>query len=179
MHPWHDIEPGVAATPNAIVEIPRLTRNKYELDKETGLMRLDRVLFSSFVYPFNYGFIPRTYARDHDPMDCFIMGEDLLPMTLVPIRPLGMVCMTDEGKVDDKILAVPVADPRFAHQRKLEDISPNIIREIEHFLSHYKDLEEKKTVIIEWVSRDDAVTAIEESLQRYRTDFGPRPGLGL
>ena len=90
-HPWHDIDPGDAETPIAFVEIPHGTKTKYELDKDTGLMRVHRVLFSSFVYPFNYGFIPQTLAKDEDPVDCFIMGEELLPMTLVEIRPIGML----------------------------------------------------------------------------------------
>jgi inorganic pyrophosphatase len=173
-HPWHDIDPGDAETPIAFVEIPRGTKTKYELDKDTGLMRVDRVLFSSFVYPFNYGFIPQTLAKDEDPVDCFIMGEELLPMTLVEIRPIGMLRMKDEGQTDDKLLSAPINDPRFTQIADLADISPHHLRELEHFLGHYKDLEKKETAVAEWVGRAPAVQEIREGLRYYRARIAQR-----
>jgi inorganic pyrophosphatase len=169
-HPWHDIDPGDPNMPIAFVEIPRGTKTKYELDKQSGLMLVNRVLFSSFVYPFNYGFVPQTLSKDDDPVDCFVMGEELLPMTLVQIRPVGMLQMTDEGATDDKILAVPCGDPRFEPVRDLSDVAPHYLREIEHFLSHYKDLEDKRTVVTEWVGRGAAVEEVCQSIESYRRE---------
>jgi inorganic pyrophosphatase len=166
-HPWHDIDPGDPKSPLAFIEIPRGTKTKYELHKESGFMVADRVMYSAFVYPFNYGFIPRTLARDADPMDCFVMGEELLPMTMVRIRPVGLLRMSDEGKMDDKLLAVPLRDPRFEHVNGLGDVGPHYLRELEHFLSHYKDLEKKATVVVDWVDRDAAVREIEQSFVSY------------
>jgi inorganic pyrophosphatase len=168
-HPWHDIEPGDPEEPVAFVEIPSGTKTKYELDKKTGLMRVDRVLFASFVYPFNYGFVPQTQAADGDPVDVFLMGPELLPMTLVGIRPIGMLRMQDEGSRDNKILAVPLNDPRFADVADSQAVASHHLRELEHFLAHYKDLERKQTVVTEWVGRTEAVREIRDGLRSYRT----------
>jgi len=166
-HPWHDIDPGKPDTPLAFIEIPSGTKIKYELHKESGFMVADRIMYTSFVYPFNYGFIPRSLAKDGDPMDCFVMGEELLPMTMVRIRPLGLLQMSDQGKKDDKLLAVPVADPRFEQVKDLKDVGPHLIKELEHFLTHYKDLEHKQTVVMDWLGRPEAIKAIEEGLVSY------------
>lgn len=167
-HPWHDIEPGSAEQPLAFIEIPKGTKTKYEMDKRTGLMIVSRVMFSSFVYPFNYGFIPRTLAKDDDPLDCFIMGEDVLNQTLVEMRPIGTLRMTDEGRSDDKILGVPVGDPRFEPVRDLSYVAPHYLRELEHFLAHYKDLEHKQTVVTEWINKDGTRALIRESFELYQ-----------
>src|SRR5262249_1033794 len=151
----------------AFIEIPAGTNIKYELHKETGFMLADRIRYTSFVYPFNYGFIPRTLAKDGEPMDCFVMGEKLLPMTLIRMRPVGLLRMSDEGKKDDKLLAVPVGDPRFDQIGDLEDVGAHRVRELEHFLTHYKDLEKKRTMVLNWVDGRSAVGEIEDSFQSY------------
>ena len=166
-HPWHDIDPGMAEQPLAFIEIPAGTRVKYELHKETGFMVADRIMYTSFVYPFNYGFIPRTLAKDGDPMDCFVMGEELLPMTLIRIRPVGLLRMSDEGKKDDKLLAVPTGDPRFDPVGDLKDVGEHRARELEHFLTHYKDLERKKTMVTDWVDGRSAIAEIKQAYESY------------
>jgi inorganic pyrophosphatase len=167
-HPWHDIDPGNPEQPLAFVEIPKGTKTKYEMDKSTGLMIVSRVMFSSFVYPFNYGFVPRTLADDDDPLDCFIMGEEVLVQALVEMRPIGTLRMTDEGRTDDKVLAVPVGDPRFEPVLGLEHVAPHYLRELEHFLAHYKDLEDKKTIVTTWIDREGTCQLIRESFDYYR-----------
>lgn len=179
VHPWHDIDPGRPELPTAFIEIPRGSRIKYELDKPTGLMRMDRLLYSPFVYPFNYGFIPKTFARDDDPLDCFVMGEPVLSATLIDIKPLGMLRMEDEGKTDDKILGLPTGDPRYAHVQKIDDLPPHHLRELEHFLARYKDLESKKTLVMHWEPVEDAITEIRSTMTAYETKFGHHPNTDI
>jgi inorganic pyrophosphatase len=154
-------------TVTALVEIPRGENHKLEVDKPTGLLRLSRVLFSAFAYPTNYGFIPRTLALDDDPLDILIVGDPAPPLTLLTARPVGMLRMSDEGQVDDKVLAAPVNDPRWNELRALSDVAAHRLSELHHFFTHYKELEEKETRVTEWLDRDAAQAEIQASLERY------------
>ncbi len=150
---WHDLTPGADPPDelNAIVEIPRGSRNKYELDKATGLFRFDRLLYSAVHYPGDYGFIPRTLADDGDPLDVLIMTtEPTFTGCLVPVRPLGVFEMRDEKGFDEKILAVPLDDPLYAEYHGLDDVAAHFLREVEHFFAIYKELESARTSTLGW-----------------------------
>ena len=170
IHPLHGIEAGddPPRRLNVVVEIPRGSRNKYELDKETGLLRFDRLLYSAVHYPGDYGFIPRTLADDGDPLDALvIVTEPTFPGCLIEVRPVGVFVMEDEKGVDEKILAVPVKDPLHHEYRVLHDVPPHFLREVEHFFSIYKDLEGKATSIEGWEDLDEAHRIVLESMERY------------
>lgn len=160
-------------TATAVVEIPRGGNQKYEVDKPTGLLRLSRVLFSAFEYPFNYGFIPRTLALDDDPLDILVVGLAAEPLSLLTARPVGMLRMLDEGETDDKILAAPAHDPRYDEVEDLDDMAEHRLKELRHFFTHYKELEEKETLVTEWLDREGACAEIEASLERYAARYGP------
>ncbi len=168
---WHDLAPGVAPPDelNAIVEIPRGSRNKYELDKATGLFRFDRLLYSAVHYPGDYGFIPRTLADDGDALDVLIMTtEPTFTGCLVPVRPLGVFEMRDEKGFDEKILAVPLDDPLYAEYHALDDVAAHVLREVEHFFEIYKELEGGNVEVIGWEKSLAAFDTITRSLERYR-----------
>ena len=173
-HVWHDLPAGPNAPDelNAIVEIPRGSRNKYELDKETGLFRFDRLLYSAVYYPGDYGLIPRTLADDDDPLDVLIMVTvPTFPGCLIVVRPLGVFVMRDEKGLDEKILAVPVADPLYDEYRSLEDAPAHFLREVEHFFAIYKELEGVRTEIDGWKPRTTALRIIDEARARYERDL--------
>lgn len=177
VHPWHDVPVDPDAIEVAlpvIIEIPAGSKNKYELDKDTGLLRLDRVLHSAVHYPANYGFIPRSYAEDGDPLDALVLGQEPIdPLTIVYVRPLGVLRMIDAGKPDLKILSVSRDDPEFAHVRTLADVSPHRMAEISRFFIDYKVLEEKEVVFIDPIQgRDEALAAIRAALEAYEAAFG-------
>jgi inorganic pyrophosphatase len=172
---WHDIPagPAVPDQTNVIVEIPRGSRNKYELDKETGLFRFDRLLYSAVYYPGDYGFIPRTLGDDEDPLDVLIMVTvPTFPGCLVVVRPIGVFEMSDDKGGDEKILAVPVYDPLYDEYKGLSDVPKHFLREVEHFFEIYKELEGKQTNVIGWKDRDAAVHHIHTAVQRYNDVFG-------
>lgn len=176
VHPWHDVpvDPNSIATAlPVIIEVPAGSKNKYELDKETGLLRLDRVLFSAVRYPANYGFIPRSYAEDGDPLDALVLGQEpIAPLTLVFVRPIGLLRMVDSGKPDLKVLSVSRDDPEFAHVRALDDVSPHRIAEITRFFIDYKVLEEKEVVVTDpFQGREEALAAIRRALEAYERAF--------
>jgi inorganic pyrophosphatase len=175
MNAWRDIDPSLI-TPELFVtcvEIPKYGRNKYELDKKTGLLRLDRILYTSTHYPQNYGFIPLTYAEDNDPLDCLlIMSEPVQPLTLVQSRPIGMVDMIDQGKVDTKILAVCPQDPFYASVEDIDDLPKHVTEEISHFFEVYKVLEGKTTKVPGVQHREDAIRVIRKNIQDYLDKFG-------
>jgi inorganic pyrophosphatase len=151
------------------VEIPKGSRNKYEWDDELGGIKLDRLLFSSVVYPTDYGFIPKTLGQDGDHLDAMVtVSEPTFPGCLIQVKPIALFRMEDEEGVDDKILCVPVEDPAWNGLEKLEDLSEQLRDEIEHFFSIYKDLEQKKVSVDGWYSREDAEKEIEASRKRYR-----------
>jgi inorganic pyrophosphatase len=172
MHPWHDtyVDDSVIATGfPVIVEIPKGSTNKYELDKETGLLRLDRVLYSAVYYPADYGFIPRTYCGDGDPLDALVLGQEpVYPLTIVQARAVGVMRMRDDKGVDDKIVAVSVRDPSFEGYTNKDQLPAHVLRQVQRFFQDYKVLEHKQVVIEDLLGPDDALRIIRESLELYR-----------
>lgn len=175
MNIWHDIDPA-EITPEdftAVVEIPRGSSCKYELDKKTGLVRLDRVLYTATHYPANYGFIPRTYADDNDPLDVLVLcSEEILPMTLVKCYPIGVIKMIDSQSIDEKIIAIPDRDPNYNVYRDVNSLPRHILDEIMHFFSVYKMLEGKETIVKELCGRDTAIEITAKCIKAYREKFG-------
>ena len=175
IHPWHDIPtgPDVPEVVTAVIEIPTNERNKYELDKETGLFRLDRVLYSAVHYPGDYGFLPRTLGDDNDPLDVLVlMTIPVFPGCLVDVRPVGIFHLLDRGEGDEKILAVPVGDPYSDGLHELEDIPPHALKEIEHFFQVYKDLEGKRTESKGFGGAAEAKAAVLKGMRNYEEKFG-------
>ena len=172
MHPWHDTyvdETQIATAFPAIIEIPKGSTNKYELDKETGLLRLDRVLYSAVYYPADYGFIPRTYCDDGDPLDALVLGQEpVYPLTIVQARAVGVMRMRDDKGVDDKIVAVSVRDPSFEGYTDKSQLPGHVLRQVQRFFQDYKVLEHKEVVIEDMLGPDDALRIIRESLELYR-----------
>ena len=156
----------------AVIEIPKGCKNKYEMDKETGLLRLDRVLYTSTHYPANYGFIPRTYADDHDPLDVLVLcQENIVPMTLVECKPIGVLKMVDDNSLDEKIIAVPTNDPTYSDYTDISELPSHIFEEISHFFKVYKSLETKETVVNEVSGMEEAKKIIEKCIQLYKDNF--------
>jgi inorganic pyrophosphatase len=157
---------------NVIVEINKGSKNKYEIDKETGLIALDRVAHTSQDFPFDYGFVPQTLWYDNDPLDVILLTTyPLLPGILVHARPIAIMNMIDSGEGDDKIIAVPVDDPRFAETKDLSDINKHTLKEIEHFYSTYKKLQNKVVEVTGFKGKEDAQKAFEESLKLYSQKY--------
>jgi inorganic pyrophosphatase len=155
---------------NTIVEIPKGRRSKFEFDKKTGLIKLDRYLFSASHYPGDYGFIPQTLAEDHDPLDILVMvNEPTFSGCLIETRVVGLFRMKDRGQNDYKILGVPHADPLFAHLTKLDDVPPHFLREVEHFFSTYKQLEGVTTEPLGWATAGEGMEEVFASVDRFRT----------
>jgi inorganic pyrophosphatase len=157
---------------DVLIEIPKGSRNKYEYDKVKKVVRYDRMIFSSMHYPSDYGFVPETLALDGDPLDALVLVSDpTFPGCLIEVKPLGLFRMYDEKGPDDKLLCVPVSDPIWNKLTSIEEVNPHIIKEIEHFFSVYKDLEEKKVGIEGWEDKESAITSILESRKRYWDDY--------
>lgn len=171
---WHDIATGEEAPKfvTAIVENPRDSNTKYELDKQTGMLRLDRHLFSAVYYPADYGFIPQTYCDDKDPLDVFILTmRPTYPMTICDVQVIGMIHMVDGGEEDDKIIAVHKNDPRFKEWNDISDVPQHILKELKHFLETYKLLEEKEVEVFEVQNAEAAFKTIEEAQKLYAETF--------
>lgn len=171
---WHDISPKRISADRfmAVIEIPAGCKNKYEMDKETGLLRLDRVLYTSTHYPANYGFIPRTYAEDHDPLDVLVLcKETIVPMTLVECYPIGVLKMIDNDQVDEKIIAIPFNDPSYNCYNNISQLPRHIFDEISHFFKVYKSLEGKETVVNEVLGPDDAKEIIVKCIASYKDNY--------
>ncbi|KAF3332859.1 soluble inorganic pyrophosphatase isoform X1 [Carex littledalei] len=169
-HPWHDLEigPGAPAIFNVVVEITKGSKVKYELDKKTGLIMVDRVLYSSVVYPHNYGFIPRTLCEDGDPMDVLVlMQEPVIPGCFLRAKPIGLMPMIDQGEKDDKIIAVCADDPEFRHISTLSELSPHRLQEIRRFFEDYKKNENKEVAVNDFLPASDAQDAIQKSMDIY------------
>lgn len=166
---WHDIPFGKGNNKfNVIIEIPKLSRVKYELDKETGLIHVDRVLYSPMHYPANYGFVPQTLWDDGDPLDVLVMShEPFVPGCLVEVRPIGIMQMTDDGDSDAKLLAIPAKDPRFSTINDISDLEPHTLEEISHFFKVYKDLQNKEVVVGAWENHEGAERAFDHSRELY------------
>ena len=171
---WHDIDP-TRINPEdfiCVVEISKGSKKKYELDKETGMILLDRILYTSTHYPANYGFIPRTYGDDLDPLDVLLLcSEEIEPMTLVRCYPIGVITMMDNGRRDEKIIAIPFSDPNYNHYQSIHDLPSHIFSEMRHFFSVYKNLENKETVVDEIHGREEAVHIINEAIANYIETF--------
>ena len=173
-NPWHDVSYGDDAPDviRAIIEVPKDSKLKYELDKESGLLKLDRALYSAVYYPGDYGFIPQTYWEDGDPMDILVISNiPVHPLTIVTVRPIGVLEMQDEKDRDDKIIAVYSTDPRFSDIKTLSDLPEHIILEIEHFFKTYKELQNKKVKILSRKEVDDAREFIKEAIDMYEHHF--------
>lgn len=172
MNLWHDIEAGTKEAMNVIVEINKGSKNKYEIDKKTGLIALDRVAHTTQDFPYDYGFVPRTYWHDKDPLDVVLLTtHSLLPGILVRARPVAIMRVIDDGEVDDKIIAVPVDDPRFANTKDLSDINSHTLKEMEHFYSTYKKLQDKVVEVKGFKDKKEAQEAFEEGLELYKKKF--------
>ena len=173
MNIWHDIDPKRIQAENFMcyIEIQKGSKSKYELDKETGVLRLDRVLYTSTVYPASYGFIPRTLADDGDPLDVLVLcSEPILPATLVQCYPIGVINMVDDGKMDEKVIAIPFREPMYNIYKDISQLPHHIFDEMMHFFEVYKVLEHKKTSVKEIMGRDSAVLVVHKSIDLYNSE---------
>ncbi len=172
MHAWHDIyvdETLVEREFPVVIEVPQGSKNKYELDKETGFLRLDRVLYSAVHYPANYGFIPRSYCDDSDPLDALVLGQEpVYPLTIVEARAIGVMRMRDDKGVDDKVIAVNVRDPSVSDYTDRTQLPQHLLRELKRFFEDYKVLENKKVEVEDILGPAEAVAILRESLDMYR-----------
>jgi len=172
MHPWHDVyidEDQLAKTFPVVIEVPMGSKNKNELDKESGLLRLDRVLFSAVHYPANYGFVPRSYCDDGDPLDALVLGQEpVVPLTIMDARAIGVMRMRDDKGIDDKIIAISANDPEYQTRTKLDDLPEHKLREIQRFFEDYKALENKEVIVDGMQERDEALRILREALVMYR-----------
>lgn len=174
MNIWHDIKEERVKKDDfaAVIEIPKDCKNKYELDKETGLLKLDRILYTATHYPANYGFIPRTYAGDHDPLDVLVLcNEPIYPLTIVECYPIGILRMTDSNEEDEKVIAIAKKDPFLNCYKDISELPSSITEEIKHFFQVYKQLEGKVTTVDEMMGKEEAEKIIEEAIQNYKKNF--------
>ena len=174
MNIWHDIQASRIKPENfvAVIEIQKGSKQKYELDKKTGCLILDRILYTSTHYPANYGFIPHTLASDGDPLDVLVLcSESLLPLSLVNVYPIGVITMEDNGDADEKIIAIPFTDPNYNTYKSLSDLPEHVFAEMQHFFTVYKQLEGKNTAVHTVQGREVAVEIIKQSLVRYKENL--------
>lgn len=174
MNIWHDINPKRISPESfdVCIEIQKGSKVKYELDKDTGTLRLDRILYTSTHYPANYGFIPLTYADDYDPLDVLVLcSEEIIPLTLVKCYPIGVITMIDNGRNDEKIIAIPFDDPSYNSYTDIEQLPSHIFNEMSHFFSVYKALENKETAVNEVEGVDVAIETIKKSIKQYKEKF--------
>jgi len=172
MHPWHDTpidDARIADAFPAVIEIPKGSTNKYELDKDTGLLRLDRVLYSAVHYPADYGFVPQTFCDDGDPLDVLVLGQEpVYPLTIVEARAIGVMRMRDDKGIDDKIIAISVRDPAFADYTDHAQLPAHVLRQMRRFFEDYKVLERKQVVIEGLLGPEQALDIIRDALEMYR-----------
>ena len=174
MNIWHNINPKRISSKDfvAVIEIEKGSKNKYELDKETGLLMLDRILYTSTHYPANYGFIPRTYADDLDPLDVLVLcSEPIKPLTMVRCYPIGVISMIDNGRYDEKIIAIPYNDPTYNSYTDIKQVPKHIFDEMSHFFRVYKELEGKETAVNEVNDADVAISVIEKAIDSYIENY--------
>ncbi len=173
MNPWHDVAIGKDAPEifPVVIEVPKGSKIKYELDKDSGMIKVDRILFSSVHYPANYGFIPQTWCDDHDPLDVLVLGQEtVVPLCIMKAKPIGVMRMIDQGEGDDKIIAVHADDPEYNHYTSIHDLPPHRIKEIRRFFEDYKILEGKKVVVEDFADRDTAIRVVNESIASYHRE---------
>ena len=175
MNLWHNLEPGRADLINVIIEINRGSKNKYEIDKTTGLIALDRVAHTAQDFPFDYGFVPQTLWHDDDPLDVIVLTtHPLLPGVLVRVRPVGLMKMVDSGQGDDKLISVPADDPRWEGVRDLGDVNAHTLKEMEHFYSTYKKLQDKVVTVNGFENRAAAEAAFATGVELYKKKFNQK-----
>ncbi len=174
VHPWHDLPNPMAGIDegfNVVIEIPKGSKVKYELDKPSGMLKVDRVLYSAVHYPANYGFLPRSYCGDGDPLDVLVLGnEPVVPLSMMRARAIGVMRMEDQGQRDDKIIAVHVEDPAFSDYRDLDELPKHTMREIQRFFQDYKQLEAKSVKIEQMSGAEDAVRVVRDALELYQVE---------
>lgn len=169
-NPWHSLDIGEKApeTVNAMIEIPMGSKVKYELDKKSGLMKVDRILYGAVYYPANYGFIPRTYCEDKDPLDILVLCQEAVqPRTIMEAKIIGSMAMVDGGAEDDKIIAVTTSDPAYSHYTDISQLPTYILEELKKFFEDYKKLERKEVKIEDFMGRVDAVRMVKEAIRLY------------
>jgi inorganic pyrophosphatase len=173
-HPWHEVSTGhnPPTEVNAIIEIPKGSKAKYEIDKESGLIKLDRVIYASMYYPLNYGFIPQTLGEDHDPLDIVVLTQvTVVPRCLIPCKVIGVMQMIDRGEADDKIIAVAEQDPSVSNINDVDDLPDYLVAELKHFFENYKTLENKKVIVDEFLHKEKAEEIIKASIVRYKAEY--------
>jgi inorganic pyrophosphatase len=173
-HPWHGVPSGdtAPAIVNAVIEIPQGSRAKYEIDKASGLLKLDRIIYSSFYYPCNYGFIPQSYGGDHDPLDILVItSQPVQALCLMEAKVIGVMQMIDQGEADDKIIAVAANDPSVNHYNDIEELPKHFFSELRHFFEEYKKLENKTVMVEEFGNRQSAYKIIQDALDFYKESF--------
>ena len=174
MNAWHDIELGKKAPElfNVVIEIPKGSKVKYELDKETGFIRVDRILFSSVQYPANYGFVPKTFCKDNDPLDVLVLGQEpVAPLSIMVARPIGLMKMLDQEEEDDKIIAVHANDPEYLHYNSTTELPPHRLSEVKRFFEDYKALENKTVVVDKFLGADSAKDSLLAASAFYQEKF--------
>ena len=174
MNPWHDFSEDRIKIDNfiSVIEIPRGSKNKYELDKESGMLRLDRILYTSTHYPANYGFIPRTLSEDGDPLDVLVLCQDSIePLSILECYPIGMITMIDENEEDEKIIAIPINDPFLNNYTDITELPQHQFQEIKHFFEIYKYLENKETRVDKICGREEAIATLVKCKNAYKKVF--------
>ena len=182
MNIWHDINPNRIAIDDfiAVIEIPKGSKEKYELDKETGRLILDRILHTSTHYPANYGFVPLTLAGDGDPMDVLVLcSQPLVPLSMVRCYPIGVITMNDGGEMDEKIIAIPFSDPNYNCYKEMNELPQHIFNEMQHFFSVYKQLEHKETTVSKVYDKQTALKVLSESMQNYKNAYPNLTGVRI
>ena len=170
LHPWHGVGAGEKAPEivTALIEVPRGSNIKYELDKASGLLKVDRILYSAVHYPANYGFIPQSYCDDNDPLDILVLGQEpVLPLSILRAKPIGVMKMFDQGEMDDKIIAVHLDDPEYAHYNTIDELPPHCLKTLRRFFEDYKVLENKQVIIEAFLGPEEARKTINDALALY------------